>query len=210
MRQKSKSRPAASVAMGSANGVTGAAYVLDKSGPIAVRAVLIKSPIMVPKAFQAGYPSSTGFRKVVKATIHVKKKEGMSDEDFIEYYNTKHAQKAVPILQRHGILSYSLVFPPLLHLKRRQYRAAADVSQTYHLERDRKMIQDIMHGKAQLMDYDAICTFVFPDYLALAKFLYDKDGAALSDDHENFMDDSVMKMMVGDEYMLIQDGEKVG
>jgi hypothetical protein len=33
----------------------------------------------------------------------------MSDEDFIEYYNTKHAQSAVPILQRHGIISYSLV-----------------------------------------------------------------------------------------------------
>ena len=46
------------------------------------------------------------------------------------------------------------------------------------------------------MDYDAICTFVFPDYLALAKFLYDKDGAALNDDHEHFMDDSQMKMMV--------------
>jgi hypothetical protein len=81
--------------------------------------------------------------------------------------------------------------------------------QTYHLERDRKMIQDIMHGKAKLMDYDAICTFVFPDYLALAKFLYDKDGAALNGDHENFMDDSQMKMMVGDEYMLIEDGKSV-
>ncbi|KAF2826623.1 hypothetical protein CC86DRAFT_291911 [Ophiobolus disseminans] len=144
---------------------------------------------MVPKAFEAGYPKTLGFRKVVKATIYVKKKEGMSDEDFIDYYNTKHAQRAAPILQRHGIISYSL---------------------TYHLERDRKMIQDIMHGKAQLMDYDAICTFVFPDYLALAKFLYDKDGAALSSDHDNFMDDKLMKMMVGDEYLLIEDGNKVG
>ncbi|KAI4687022.1 uncharacterized protein J4E84_005393 [Alternaria hordeiaustralica] len=144
---------------------------------------------MVPKAFQAGYANTTGFRKVVKATIYIKKKDGMSDADFIEYYNNNHAQRAVPILQRHGILSYSL---------------------TYHLERDRKAIQDIMHGKAKLMDYDAICTFVFPDYLALAKFLYDKDGAALNGDHDNFMDDSQMKMMVGDEYMLIQDGDKVG
>lgn len=75
--------------------------------------------------------------------------------------------------------------------------------------RDRKLIQDIMHNKAQLLDYDAICTFVFPDYLALAKFLYDKEGAALNDDHVNFMDDSQMKMMIGDEYVLIQDGEKV-
>ena len=64
---------------------------------------------MVPKAFQAGYANTTGFRKVVKATIYIKKKDGMSDDDFIEYYNNNHAQRAVPILQRHGILSYSLV-----------------------------------------------------------------------------------------------------
>lgn len=70
-------------------------------------------------------------------------------------------------------------------------------------------MQDIMHGKAQLIDYDAITTFVFPDYMALAKFLYDKEGAALSDDHKHFMDDKVMKMTVGDEKMLIEDGEKV-
>ncbi|KAL6704526.1 hypothetical protein ACN47E_008155 [Coniothyrium glycines] len=135
-----------------------------------------------PKAFQAGYPGTTGFRKVVKATIYIKKKHGMSDEDFIDYYNTTHAQRAVPILQRHGIISYSL---------------------TYHLSRDRRMMQDILHGKADLMEYDAICTFVFPDYLALASFMYDKEGAALSHDHDNFMDDSQMKMMVGDEYVLI-------
>ena len=82
--------------------------------------------------------------------------------------------------------------------------------QTYHLERDRKMIQDILHNKAQLLDYDAICTFVFPDYLSLAKFLYDKEGAALTGDHHNFMDDTHMKMMVGDEYMVVENGEKVG
>jgi hypothetical protein len=64
---------------------------------------------MVPKTFHAGYANTTGFRKVVKATIYIKKKEGMSDEDFIEYYNTKHARSAVPILQRHGVISYSLV-----------------------------------------------------------------------------------------------------
>ncbi|KAF2465192.1 uncharacterized protein BDR25DRAFT_295648 [Lindgomyces ingoldianus] len=144
---------------------------------------------MVPKAFEAGYPNTVGFRKVVKATILVKKKEGMSDEAFIEYYNSVHAQRAVPILQRHEIISYNL---------------------TYHLNRDRKMIQDIMHNKAKLLDYDAICTFVFPNYMALAKFLYDKDGAELNGDHENFMDDSQMRMMVGDEYMLIENGEKVG
>ena len=63
--------------------------------------------------FEAGYPHTTGFRKVVKATIYIKKKHGMTDEAFIEYYNHNHAQRAVPILQRHGIISYSLVIRPI-------------------------------------------------------------------------------------------------
>lgn len=48
------------------------------------------------------------------------------------------------------------------------------------------------------------------DYISLAKFLFDKDSKALTGDHDNFMDESQMKMMVGDEYMIIENGEKVG
>ena len=58
---------------------------------------------------EAGYPNTTGFRKVVKATILVKKKPGMSDEDFIEHYNNKHAQMAAPVLEKHNVITYSLV-----------------------------------------------------------------------------------------------------
>lgn len=58
---------------------------------------------------EAGYPNTTGFRKVVKATILVKKKPGMSDADFIEHYNHKHAQMAAPILEKHNVITYSLV-----------------------------------------------------------------------------------------------------
>lgn len=58
---------------------------------------------------EAGYQGTTGFRKVVKATILVKKKPGMSDEEFIQHYNHKHAQMAAPVLQRHNVITYSLV-----------------------------------------------------------------------------------------------------
>lgn len=58
---------------------------------------------------EAGYPSTTGFRKVVKATILVRKKPGLSDEAFIEHYNHKHAQMAAPVLQKHNVITYSLV-----------------------------------------------------------------------------------------------------
>jgi hypothetical protein len=60
---------------------------------------------------EAGYPNTTGFRKVVKASIFVKKRAGMADADFIEHYNRKHAQMAAPVLLKHNIISYSLVGP---------------------------------------------------------------------------------------------------
>ncbi|KAK8203558.1 hypothetical protein M8818_005205 [Zalaria obscura] len=138
---------------------------------------------------EAGYPNTTGFRKVVKATILVKKKPDLSDAAFIEHYNHKHAQMAAPVLEKHGIITYSL---------------------TYHLNRDRTIIQDMLHGKAQLLPYDAICTFVFKDYKDFAKFMYDPASKALTSDHDNFMVESEMKMMVGDEYMVIDQGKRVG
>ena len=58
---------------------------------------------------EAGYPGTTGFRKVVKVTVLVKKKEGISDQDFIEHYNKKHAQMAATVLLKHKIITYSLV-----------------------------------------------------------------------------------------------------
>lgn len=61
---------------------------------------------------EAGYPGTSGFRKVVKATILIKKKPGMSDEAFIEHYNHKHAQMAAPVLEKHHIMFYSLVGQP--------------------------------------------------------------------------------------------------
>ncbi|KAK3684438.1 hypothetical protein LTR37_020278 [Vermiconidia calcicola] len=138
---------------------------------------------------EAGYSNTTGFRKVVKATILVKKKPGMSDEDFIEHYNHKHAQMAAPVLEKHNVITYSL---------------------TYCLQRDRTIISDMLHGKANMLDYDAICTFVFKDYKDFARFMYDPASKALTPDHENFMVEEEMRMMVGDEYMVIEDGRRVG
>ena len=70
-------------------------------------------------------------------------------------------------------------------------------------------MNDMLRGKAQMADNDAICTFVFKDYKDFAKFMYDPASKALAPDHENFMVESEMKMMVGDEYMVIEDGKRV-
>ena len=58
---------------------------------------------------EAGSPNTSGFRKVVKASIMVKKKPGMSDENFIQHYNHRHAQMAAPVLLKHNVITYSLV-----------------------------------------------------------------------------------------------------
>lgn len=66
----------------------------------------------VTMVLEAGYPNTTGFRKVVKVTILVKKRPGLSDEDFMEYYNHQHAQIAAPVLEKHHCITYSLVWVP--------------------------------------------------------------------------------------------------
>lgn len=39
--------------------------------------------------------------------------------------------------------------------------------------------------------------------------MYDPASKALRDDHDNFMQDDQIRYMVGDEYVLIQDGQRV-
>ena len=64
---------------------------------------------------EAGYPAphGRGFRKVVKASILVRKKPGMDDAAFVEHYNHTHAQMAAPVLLRHNVISYTIVSPLL-------------------------------------------------------------------------------------------------
>ena len=40
--------------------------------------------------------------------------------------------------------------------------------------------------------------------------MFDNDTKALMPDHENFMVEDEMRIMVGDEYVVIEDGVKVG
>ena len=40
--------------------------------------------------------------------------------------------------------------------------------------------------------------------------MYDPASKALTGDHDNFMVEEEMKMMVGDEYMVVEEGVKVG
>lgn len=58
---------------------------------------------------EAGYPNTTGFRKVTKVTIMIKKKDGISDQAFVDHYTKHHAEMAAPVLLKHKIITYTLV-----------------------------------------------------------------------------------------------------
>jgi len=69
----------------------------------------------------------------------------------------------------------------------------------------------VLRGAATpyLLPYEAICTFVFPSWLSLARFMYDPEGKALAGDHAEFMDEGEMRYLVGDEYVLVEGGRRV-
>lgn len=60
-----------------------------------------------PNPITLNHPEN--FRRVTKATILVKKKEGLSDEEFVKHYCDVHAQMARSVLERHGCEGYSIV-----------------------------------------------------------------------------------------------------
>ena len=77
------------------------------------------------------------------------------------------------------------------------------------------MAHDILHAPQNSLPllslpYDAICTFVFADYRDFARFMYDPASKALAGDHENFMVEEDMRMMVGDEFVVVEGGRRVG
>jgi hypothetical protein len=103
-------------------------------------------------------------------------------------------------LQRHEFISYSLViFPLSIHTLVRSYE-----EQMSHLARDRKLVQNSMY--ARKVKAGGLCLSRLPGPRQAPQ----RQGrVAVNGDHENSMDDSHMKIMVEDEYMLIENGRKV-
>lgn len=86
-------------------------------------------------------------------------------------------------------------------------------------------MSDMLRGQANMANFDAICTFVFKDYKDFAKFMlsfecfhvmwdsrrehsskltilvfrYDPASKALTPDHDNFMIEDDMQILIGDE-----------
>ncbi|UKZ47790.1 hypothetical protein TrVGV298_002019 [Trichoderma virens] len=123
------------------------------------------------------------FRKVVKATFLVTKKEGLSDEEFRSHYTEIHAPMAIEVCKRHGVLDYSV-----------SEKAAARAA---------------FGENAAFIGCDAITTFIFPDMKSLVESFADPDYAAkLAPDESTFTDRSKSQFAVSDEFAVLANGQE--
>ncbi|PTB70300.1 hypothetical protein BBK36DRAFT_1173813 [Trichoderma citrinoviride] len=123
------------------------------------------------------------FRKVVKATFLVTKKEGLSDEEFRQHYTDIHAPMALGVCKRHGVLDYSIA--------------------------EKEVARAALGGNANFIDCDAITTFVFPDMQSLiAAFADPEYEARLGPDEATFSDRLKSRFAVSDEFSVLVNGQE--
>ncbi|KAL6856631.1 EthD domain-containing protein [Trichoderma novae-zelandiae] len=128
------------------------------------------------------------FRKVVKATFLVSKKEGISDEDFRQHYTEIHAPMALEVCKRHGVLDYSIHF---------------------NTEAEKEVARAAFGENAAFIDCDAITTFVFPDMKSLIGSFADPDyEAKLAPDEGTFCNRLKSRFAVSDEFSVLANGQE--
>ncbi|KAL7930389.1 EthD domain-containing protein [Trichoderma chlorosporum] len=128
------------------------------------------------------------FRKVVKATFLVTKKEGISDEEFRTHYTEIHAPMAIEVCKRHGVLDYSI------HFNTEAEKAAARAA---------------FGENATFIGCDAITTFIFHDMDSLIGSFADPEyEAKLAPDESTFTDRSKSQFAVSDEFAVLANGQE--
>jgi len=117
---------------------------------------------------------------MVKMIAMVKKKEGLSIEEFAQYWYLKHAPLATKLVPQSVTAGWKKYL------------------QNYALS---------LNGKAHA-PYDGVAEIYFSDLAAFWKWndwYYSEDGKALRDDEDNFMDRSQTVVIIAEEKMVIGD-----
>ncbi|KAL7816703.1 EthD domain-containing protein [Trichoderma gracile] len=128
------------------------------------------------------------FRKVIKATFLVSKKDGLSDEEFRQHYTDVHAPMALEVCRRHGVLDYSIHF---------------------NTEAEKEAARSAFGGNATFIDCDAITTFIFPDMQSLIGSFADPDyEARLAPDEATFCNREKSRFAVSDEFSVFPTRKK--
>lgn len=169
---------------------------------------------------QASSASPGKWAKVVKVTVSLTKKEGISDEEFSRYYAQTHGALAGPILLRHNCVSYTQV-------RQLSYQAiqikcgCADMRChcpfQFHCMSDKAKDPimsifgpDVLNPQnpVQIAQVDGCSTFLFASLDDARNFFHDAETASiLAKDSANFTKPATVHFAIGNEYALIEDGK---
>ncbi|EST09189.1 EthD domain protein [Kalmanozyma brasiliensis GHG001] len=133
--------------------------------------------------------------KVVKVTVNLTKKEGVSDQEFSRYYAQTHGALAAPVLLRHNCISYS------------QFHCMSDKAKDPIMSIFGPDVLDPQNA-VQIAQVDGCSTFLFASLDDARSFFHDPETATvLAADSTNFTNPATVHFSIGDEYVVIKDGK---
>jgi hypothetical protein len=121
----------------------------------------------------------------------LKKKEGLSDEEFRHNWEKVQAPRFVPLRKKHGATFYSQVRTHFLTLfplwsilfSQKDEESTADIIQTYPKQDTKHIIsQTMFQDKQHTLDYDGIATTIFPSAEAAIAYMQDPEYGKIHDD----------------------------
>ncbi|GAC71978.1 hypothetical protein PANT_6c00009 [Moesziomyces antarcticus T-34] len=133
--------------------------------------------------------------RVFKVSIYLKKKDGISDQEFSDYYAQTHAALAGPVLLRHNCISYTQFH----HMTEKARDSTTSIFGPDALSPQNPM---------QPIAYDGCSSFVFASIDDARGFFHDPETAQiLGPDSVNFTNTATLQVAIGDEFVAIQDGK---
>ncbi|PVF98537.1 hypothetical protein CPB86DRAFT_784793 [Serendipita vermifera] len=120
----------------------------------------------------------------VRALSLIKKREGVTNEEFRRYWEKEHSQNLLPFLKKHGVLYYS---------------------QTY-VDRDsqRAIAQTFNDDKIASLDYDGVANIVFPSQKVAEEFTNDPEIAKTTKDGpKSWVQVTSTRIIAGEEVVFL-------
>lgn len=116
----------------------------------------------------------------------IKKKDGISEEEFRRHWEKVHGPSLVPLMKKYGVLYYSQTYPN-------------------HKDRDLSS-KAIFNDDDHTLDCDGVATVVFPSAEAANGFLNDPEHEkVLKEGHKFFVQETMTRMTGGDEVVFVNE-----
>lgn len=146
--------------------------------------------------------------KVVRVSMYLKKKEGLSQKEFNRYWSEVHGPLVRPLVEKYGILKYTQV-----SRYRGRSATAVDLSIQYHTSdvlQEKTMSAWPELESSSITPYDGVAEFIVKDIMDIKK---SRDDPIFLDqiiaDEAKFLDRSGIGWTIGWEEVYVEDNKIV-